>query len=638
MVYALATGLDGTMRKMLRILGLSLCCSSAMGAVITVSSWTPIFQGVDLASGQQVGQTNNEPNLQLLCLRVDLTDPSIKFFTTPHCTNGCALETLSENTSRFLEQNGLQVAVNCGFYSPSDPAAIGVPLELWGLAISEGTVVSPADNPAFVSVILFSSNNVPTFVPTNSPLPDLTGVYTAIAGNHTLLTNGVNLMTPNPDDRDPRDAVGLSLDRRYLYLMTIDGRQTGWSDGTDFYTTGEWLKRFGATDGVNMDGGGSTTMVMANCDGGPKRLNRPSYVAAFGHERYVGHNFGIYALPLPSALKNLQVEPGTSTAVLTWGTDVPATTQVQYGLTTNYGSATPLDARLVHSHVATLTGLTAGATYYYRAISTTSELSLTQACQFSTTSLLVTTQVFDLTNVWAYNTNNLDGSNWTARTYDDAPWLGQGPGLLYVENSANVAPKNTALPPPFGQTIPRTYYFRTHFQCTNNLAGGALTLSNYVDDGAVFYLNGAELYRLRMPAAPATIVNSTAAITYPCSNTAFAGDAATICPDVFSVAGDVLTNLVSGDNVVAVEVHNYSSQDIVFGSALYQSTPAVVLPRLDLSLEDNIATFFWNGVGFTLQHSSALLGSGGWSNAPGPASQSPFVVTNPMAGFYRLGQ
>jgi hypothetical protein len=596
----------------------------------------PLFKGVELASGQQISETGTEPNLQVRCLRVDLTDPDVRFFTTPHCTNGCSQETLSENTSRFLERNGLQVAMNCVFYSPADPTALDVPLQILGLSISQGVTVSPADHPAFVSLMLFTSNNVPILVPTNSPNPGTTGIYTAIAGNHTLLTNGVNLMVPNPFDRDPRTSIGLSQDRHYLLLMAIDGRQAGWSDGCDFYTTAEWLKRFGATDGINMDGGGSTTMVKANCIGAATRLNRPSYVASSGRERYIGHNFGIQAVELPGDLKNFTVVPEATTATLTWHTDVPATTQVQYGLTTNYGSATPLDSRLARNHVATIDGLIAGTTYYFSAISTFSGQTLTQACQFTTTTPFAAAKIFDLNQVWSFTTNNLDGINWTSPVYDETNWLGQGASLLFVETAAYVYPRNTALPSP----VSRTYYFRTWFSLTNDLTGGFLLLSNYVDDGAVFYLNGAELYRLRMPAAPTQILNSTLASGTPCAGFATAGDAATNCPDLFVVGGNVLTNLVAGDNLLAVEAHNSSagSTDIVFGSALFALIPTVVLPRLNLWVEDNVATFFWNGEDFTLQHASALGASPAWADVPGPITGSPHVVTNPAAGFYRLRQ
>ena len=51
-----------------------------------------------------------------------------------------------------------------------------------------------------------------------------------------------------------------------------------------------------------------------------------------------------------------QVAPaGPGRVVITWTTDVPADSQVQYGLTT-YGSSTPLDRTLVTSHSVTITG------------------------------------------------------------------------------------------------------------------------------------------------------------------------------------------------------------------------------------------------------------------------------------------
>src|SRR6185436_8154115 len=106
---------------------------------------------------------------------------------------------------------------------------------------------------------------------------------------------------------------------------------------------------------------------------------------------------------------------------------------------------------------------------------------------------------------------------------------------------------------------PRTYYFRTRFNFTGSTAGASLLFSNYVDDGAVFYLNGAEIYRLRVPAAPAAIAYSTAANASPCAGTAQAGDAASTCPDVFVISGNLLTNLVQGENVLGVEVHNTSA-------------------------------------------------------------------------------
>jgi len=56
----------------------------------------------------------------------------------------------------------------------------------------------------------------------------------------------------------------------------------------------------------------------------------------------------------------------TTEATITWTTDEPATSQVEYGQTTAYGLVTPLDEELVTTHTVTLTGLDPATTYHFR--------------------------------------------------------------------------------------------------------------------------------------------------------------------------------------------------------------------------------------------------------------------------------
>ena len=55
-----------------------------------------------------------------------------------------------------------------------------------------------------------------------------------------------------------------------------------------------------------------------------------------------------------------------TSATIIWATDEPATSQVEYGLDTTYGSTTALYPSPVTSHSVELTGLKAGKTYHYR--------------------------------------------------------------------------------------------------------------------------------------------------------------------------------------------------------------------------------------------------------------------------------
>ncbi|MDH7602443.1 MAG: family 10 glycosylhydrolase, partial [Armatimonadota bacterium] len=80
---------------------------------------------------------------------------------------------------------------------------------------------------------------------------------------------------------------------------------------------------------------------------------------------YVTH-FELSTNP-PPQISNVRAENVTSSsAQIKWDTDVPSTSQVEYGLTNSYGQVTPLDSNLVTSHSQTITGLIASRTYHYR--------------------------------------------------------------------------------------------------------------------------------------------------------------------------------------------------------------------------------------------------------------------------------
>ena len=78
--------------------------------------------------------------------------------------------------------------------------------------------------------------------------------------------------------------------------------------------------------------------------------------------------------PVISALSATAVT--SASAQVGWTTDEPASSQVEYGTTTAYGSLTALDPALVTTHGQTLTGLGANTTYHYRVRSQDAALNL----------------------------------------------------------------------------------------------------------------------------------------------------------------------------------------------------------------------------------------------------------------------
>ena len=229
---------------------------------------------------------------------------------------------------------------------------------------------------------------------------------------------------------------------------------------------------------------------------------------------------------------------------------------------------------------------------------------------------------------WEVNSSGADlGTAWLASNYDDTVtgWT-TGDGLFgYTPSPASYPTIKTAL-----TSGPNTYYFRTHFQWTNDTAGVAFVVTNYLSDGAVYYLNGTEVRRVRMPSGTVTYATAAAATNSPVGHA-----------DIFGLDANVLQ---AGDNIFEVEAHQApaSSADLVFGLSLTASLNYPVLV-VSSNLPVSQSVFAGQSVTFT----SDVIGSGQllyqWffdgtnaiAGANGSTYAIPFVETND-AGSYAL--
>jgi glucose/arabinose dehydrogenase len=108
--------------------------------------------------------------------------------------------------------------------------------------------------------------------------------------------------------------------------------------------------------------GGTAYDFLSWSDGGPQTHNivvntSGSYLASY-QARAGG-----------PVISQLTARPGPGRVTITWTTDVPADSQVQYGPTTTYGSTTPLDRTLVTGHSVTITGLARRTLYSFQVLS-----------------------------------------------------------------------------------------------------------------------------------------------------------------------------------------------------------------------------------------------------------------------------
>ena len=267
-------------------------CASSLAASISVGVWSPLFQGISQTTPAKDGPVPPA----VYAVRVDLTAPDIGFHTTPQSGS---LNTISETTSQFLERSGAQVAINANFFAPCCDA-FPEDKTVIGLAVSNGTVVAPPSGTSGQSnaALLISQGNQAAITTTTADM-SLASVFNAVAGSAIIVQNGQNIGAGSPNEGDPanpnpRTDVGLSQDGRFLYLVTVDGRQPGYSVGTTIPETADLLIALGAYTAMNLDGGGSTVLVQSDGNGGAMDINRPSG----GTERYDADSLGVFALPL----------------------------------------------------------------------------------------------------------------------------------------------------------------------------------------------------------------------------------------------------------------------------------------------------------------------------------------------------
>lgn len=249
-----------------------------------VEPWQPLFRGVDGTSAS----TQTPRPLHAYAVRIDMTDPTIEFFVTP--SNGDEpLDTNGLKTSSFLTKYKCQVAINATPYSPL-VGREGQPTDILGLSISRGDPYSPQNDT--YGALLITRNNKAWIA---TPPIRTKRAHNAVGGFRLLLKDGQNVGWD--DVLHPRSAAGISKDGKYLYLVVIDGRQKGYSEGTTTGETAEWMRRFGAWNALNLDGGGSSALVVDDGRGGAKVLNRPIQMGIPGNERINGNALGVFAKP-----------------------------------------------------------------------------------------------------------------------------------------------------------------------------------------------------------------------------------------------------------------------------------------------------------------------------------------------------
>jgi len=240
-------------------------------------NWRAYKEGIELFSYK-----DSRP-FAIYGARVDLSNENIEIVFTPK-GKVQDYEMDGMRTTKFFNENNLVLAING---SPFSPHRIfdGTGQNILGYYKVNSEVVS--DNRTNYTSFVIKENGKPYFYrnPQNKK-----GVVNSMVGYFPVMWNGK--VRGSHKKREPRTIVGLSKNKRYLYLVAIDGRDETHSIGANFYEAGQWMKKIGAYEAVTMDGGGSTTFVTENAFGRARILNKP-ITGSILPERVVANHIGI---------------------------------------------------------------------------------------------------------------------------------------------------------------------------------------------------------------------------------------------------------------------------------------------------------------------------------------------------------
>lgn len=268
----------------------------ALAGCATLPGRAPLYVGIEYSRMPPVAQ---EQLQAIHVLRIDLRQPGIALEVTPG-DRSAGREFRAQTTSEFLARRRMNAAVNGGFFAPFKGGSFGGenyypragdPVDALGLSMHAGNVDSAPEPDAKIDGTVCIRKPATVSIERGQGCPP--GTDDALAAGPLLLANGSpQAHSLSMTARHPRTAFGLSADRKTAWMVVVDGRQPLWSAGATLPEMGEIFLRLGAADALNLDGGGSSAMVVS--EGGTARLvNSPIHVGIPGLERPSANHLGV---------------------------------------------------------------------------------------------------------------------------------------------------------------------------------------------------------------------------------------------------------------------------------------------------------------------------------------------------------
>lgn len=237
------------------------------------------YDGVEYQHEQR-----RNPEQSLHILKIDLSDPKVnlRLATAGDDPDGPGpWQTTLQPVPQIAERERFDITINASFFEIGPPSttrptfAPDMPARSVGWTMIDGRVISPSPRDGWPIVWIAQDKRVRMGAPKELPRD----ARQIVTGNGMVLVDGkpAPAFEGNLIPRHPRTVLGIDREGKTLTILILDGRRAGVASGMTGPELAIEMLRLGSWNAINLDGGGSTTLVMRDPVSGEYNVvNQPS--------------------------------------------------------------------------------------------------------------------------------------------------------------------------------------------------------------------------------------------------------------------------------------------------------------------------------------------------------------------------
>jgi exopolysaccharide biosynthesis protein len=257
--------------KTLRVGMFNLILGLCLGISARVTAQQPATVSTPPVTYKHI--TRHDPNYSLHVMRINLKDPRVSIRVSRGGPDpdgdGPWLTTLLP-TSEIAERDKYDVAINGDFFEAQATKDIegkntgyvrGKPAAPVGMAMTDGVLWHRSENAR--PYLEITTSKIAKLTETDPADAIDTNAFEIVGGGQIIVRNGhaIPFSGSFATNRHPRTVVGLDAAGTQLTFLVVDGRQPQLSIGMTLAELSNEMIRLGCTAAINLDGGGSTTLV-----------------------------------------------------------------------------------------------------------------------------------------------------------------------------------------------------------------------------------------------------------------------------------------------------------------------------------------------------------------------------------------